>query len=71
MGDHYPVSETFDAMGDEYYLDPARAFEKEREKHPVFWYPYMGAWVVTAKEDVEFVLSWSPAGWWSFGPAAS
>lgn len=52
-----PVSDTFDAMGDEYYRDPARAFEAERKKHPVFWYPYMGAWVVTAKEDVEFVLS--------------
>lgn len=57
MGERYPISETFDAMGDEYYLDPARAFEKERKKHTVFWYPYMGAWVVTAKEDVEFVLS--------------
>lgn len=54
---HEPVSETFDAMGDTYYRDPARAFEVERDKHSVFWYPYMGAWVVTRKEDVEYVLS--------------
>ncbi|CAN5338717.1 N/A [soil metagenome] len=57
MTERFPVSDTFDAMGDDYYRDPARAFEAERKKHSVFWYPYMGAWVVTAKEDVETVLS--------------
>jgi Cytochrome P450 len=53
----FPVSTTFDALGDDYYRDPAREFEKVRGDAPVFWYPYLNAWVVTGKEDCEYVLS--------------
>ena len=44
-------------MSDDYYIDPAEHFAKFRDETPVFWYPYLNAWMVTRREDVEFVLS--------------
>ncbi len=52
-----PVSHTFDAMGDDYFRDPALAFANVRDEMPTFFYPYLNAWVVTAKADCEYVLS--------------
>ncbi|WP_127131193.1 cytochrome P450 [Georgenia sp. SYP-B2076] len=51
-----PVAPGFDAMGDDYYTDPARHFAAVRDEHPVFFYPYLNAWIVTGREDVETVL---------------
>lgn len=55
--ERHPVSLTFDALGDDYFTDPARHFEKVRGDTPVFWYPYLRSWVLTRREDVELVLS--------------
>jgi cytochrome P450 len=52
-----PVSHTFDALGNDYFRDPAMAFAAVRDEMPTFFYPYLNAWVVTRKEDVEYVLS--------------
>ncbi len=52
----FPVAPGFDAMGDDYYTDPARHFAAIRDEHPVFFYPYLNAWIVTRREDVETVL---------------
>jgi cytochrome P450/ferredoxin-NADP reductase len=51
-----PVAHGFDAMSDDYYLDPSRHFAKVRDEHPVFWYPWLNAWIVTRREDVLRVL---------------
>ncbi|MCK6211800.1 cytochrome P450/oxidoreductase [Georgenia sp. EYE_87] len=51
-----PVAHGFDAMGDDYYSDPARHFAAVRDEHPVFFYPYLGAWIVTRREDAEAIL---------------
>ena len=52
-----PVSHTFDALGEDYLRDPALAYRAIRSEMPTFWYPYLNAWVVTRKEDIETVLS--------------
>lgn len=51
------VSHEFDALGDDYFADPARHFERVRDEFPVFWYPYLNSWVVTRKSDIELILS--------------
>lgn len=51
-----PLAPTFDAMGDDYYRDPAAHFASVRDEHPVFFYPWLNAWVVTRREDVLTVL---------------
>ncbi|WP_106398255.1 cytochrome P450 [Actinocorallia populi] len=51
-----PVAHGFDAMSDDYYRDPSLHFAKVREEHPVFWYPWLNAWIVTRREDVLRVL---------------
>ncbi|GGG47361.1 cytochrome P450 [Kocuria dechangensis] len=52
-----PVAHGFDAMGDDYYRDPARHLSEVRDATPVFWYPYLNAWIVTKREDCLAVLS--------------
>lgn len=52
-----PVAHGFDAMGDDYYRDPARHLGQVREATPVFWYPHLNAWIVTKREDCLAVLS--------------
>lgn len=52
-----PVAHGFDAMSDDYYTDPAGHFAKVRGESPVFWYPWLNAWIVTRREDVLAVLS--------------
>lgn len=52
-----PVAHGFDAMGDDYYRDPARHLGQVRDATPVFWYPYLNAWIVTRREDCLEVLS--------------
>lgn len=52
-----PVAHGFDAMGDDYYRDPARHLAEVRDATPVFWYPYLNAWIVTKREDCLTVLS--------------
>ncbi|WP_411733366.1 cytochrome P450 [Paeniglutamicibacter sp.] len=52
-----PVAHGFDAMGDDYYADPARHLAEVRDATPVFWYPYLNAWIVTTREDCLTVLS--------------
>ena len=52
-----PVAHGFDAMGDDYYRDPARHLAEVRDATPVFWYPYLNAWIVTKREDCMAVLS--------------
>ncbi|SDB96274.1 Cytochrome P450 [Raineyella antarctica] len=52
-----PVAHGFDALGDDYFRDPALAFKAVRDEAPIFWYPYLNSWVVTRKADVEEVLS--------------
>jgi cytochrome P450/ferredoxin-NADP reductase len=44
-------------MGDDYYRDPARHLGEVRDATPVFWYPYLNAWIVTKREDCLTVLS--------------
>src|SRR5690625_1629925 len=56
-GIHDFVSHEFDALGDDYFEDPAKHFDKVRKDLPVFWYPYLNSWVVTRKTDVEMILS--------------
>jgi len=56
MGDHHPMSPTFDALGDDYFRDPARHFDAVRRSTPVFWYPHLNAWIVTEREDCLTVL---------------
>ncbi|WP_081236602.1 cytochrome P450 [Streptomyces viridosporus] len=52
-----PVAHGFDAMSDDYYRDPSTHFARVRDEHPVFWYPWLNAWVVTRREDVLRVLA--------------
>ncbi|RCW39668.1 cytochrome P450 [Halopolyspora algeriensis] len=62
-----PVAHGFDAMSDDYYRDPASHIAEAREEHPVFFYPYLGAWIVTRREDAETVLG----DWQAFSSAAN
>ena len=62
-----PVAQGFDAMGDDYYRDPARHFAEVRDATPVFFYPYLNAWIVTKREDCLAVLS----DWQTYSSAAN
>ncbi|MFC7270344.1 cytochrome P450/oxidoreductase [Microbacterium fluvii] len=53
---HRPLAPAFDAMSDDYYRDPAVHFAAVRDDHPVFFYPWLNAWIVTGREDVLTVL---------------
>lgn len=52
-----PVAPGFDAMGDDYYRDPARHFTEARGDFDTFFYPYLNAWIVNRRADAEYVLS--------------
>lgn len=52
-----PVAHGFDALGDDYFVDPAAHFAKFRDETPVFFYPHLNAWIVTRRDDVETVLA--------------
>ena len=52
-----PVAPGFDAMGDDYYRDPARHFTEARGDLDTFFYPYLNAWIVNRRSDAEYVLS--------------
>ncbi|EFL37403.1 cytochrome P450 family protein [Streptomyces griseoflavus Tu4000] len=62
-----PVAHGFDAMGDEYYRDPAGHLATVRDTSPVFWYPHLNAWIVTRREDCLTVLS----DWQTYSSAAN
>ncbi|MGW5968745.1 cytochrome P450 [Streptomyces sp. NPDC055186] len=62
-----PVAHGFDAMSDDYYRDPSAHFAKVRDEHPVFWYPWLNAWIVTRREDVLRVL----ADWTEFSSSGN
>lgn len=51
-----PVAHGFDAMSDDYYIDPAQHFARVRDERPVFWYPWLNAWIITRRDDVLRVL---------------
>lgn len=51
-----PVAHGFDAMGDEYFADPAMHFASVRDETPTFFYPHLNAWIVTRREDALRVL---------------
>ena len=52
-----PVAHGFDALGSDYFVDPAQHFAKFRDETPVFFYPHLNAWIVTRRDDVETVLA--------------
>ncbi|MFI1459777.1 cytochrome P450 [Nocardia carnea] len=58
-----PIAHGFDALGDDYFADPAAHFARFRDELPVFFYPHLNAWIVTRRDDVETVL----ADWQQFG----
>ncbi|MFJ3981536.1 cytochrome P450 [Streptomyces fungicidicus] len=62
-----PVAHGFDAMGDDYYRDPAGHLATVRDASPVFWYPHLNAWIVTRREDCLTVLS----DWQTYSSAAN
>jgi cytochrome P450/ferredoxin-NADP reductase len=62
-----PVAPGFDAMGDDYYRDPARHFADVREGLPAFFYPYLNAWIVTRRADAETILP----DWQKFSSASN
>ncbi|MDR7328370.1 cytochrome P450 [Corynebacterium guangdongense] len=62
-----PFAHGFDAMGDDYYADPAAHFASVRDETPTFFYPHLNAWIVTRREDALRVL----ADWKKFSSAAN
>lgn len=54
--EHSPAGTAFDALGDDYFRDPAQHLAGIREQTPVFWSPQVHAWVVTSREDCLTVL---------------
>ena len=62
-----PFNHGFDAMGDEYYADPAQHFASVRDETPTFFYPHLNAWIITQREDALTVL----ADWKKFSSAAN
>lgn len=52
-----PVAHGFDALGADYFEDPATHFARFRDVTPVFFYPHLNAWIVTRRDDVETVLA--------------
>lgn len=47
----------FDPMSEQSFRDPASICQRAREETPVFFYPPLGVWMVTRREDAEKVLS--------------
>lgn len=62
-----PVAHGFDAMGDDYYKDPALHFAQFRDETPTFFYPYLNAWMINRHEDAMQVLG----DWKKFSSAAN
>ncbi|ANE03040.1 cytochrome P450 [Corynebacterium crudilactis] len=62
-----PVAHNFDAMADDYYIDPAKYLQRFSEETPTFFYPHMNAWIVTKYDDAVDVLS----DWQRFSSKAS
>lgn len=62
-----PLAPGFDAMGDDYYRDPARHFADVREGRPAFFYPYLNAWIITRRADAETILP----DWQKFSSASN
>jgi cytochrome P450/ferredoxin-NADP reductase len=62
-----PVAHNFDAMADDYYIDPAKYLHRFTETTPTFFYPHMNAWIVSRHEDAHAVLS----DWQRFSSKAS
>lgn len=52
-----PVAHSFDAMADDYYIDPAKYLQKFSVETPTFFYPHMNAWIVTRYDDAFEVLT--------------
>ncbi|OJW02518.1 MAG: cytochrome [Microbacterium sp. 67-17] len=65
--DKLPIAPEFDAMSDDYFADPAGYFARFRDDTPVFFYPHLGAWIVTRREDILTVLG----DWTEFSSAAN
>ena len=51
-----PFAHGFDAMGDDYFADPAAHFASVRDETPTFFYPHLNAWIITRREDALTVL---------------
>lgn len=62
-----PTVPTFDVMGDHFYIDPSIAVAEAREQEEVFWHPQINGWILTRREDMEFVLS----DWTKFSAAGN
>lgn len=62
-----PFAHGFDAMGDNYFKDPAAHFASVRDETPTFFYPHLGAWIITRREDALTVLG----DWRKFSSAAN
>jgi cytochrome P450 len=43
----------FDLLGQDYFRDPTKIYERVREEAPVFFYPPIKRWIVSRREDVE------------------
>lgn len=62
-----PFNHGFDAMGDDYFADPAAHFGSVRDETPTFFYPHLNAWIITRREDALTVLG----DWKKFSSAAN
>ncbi|RSZ63889.1 cytochrome P450 [Corynebacterium hylobatis] len=62
-----PFNHGFDAMGDDYFADPAAHFASVRDETPTFFYPHLNAWIITRREDALTVLG----DWKKFSSAAN
>lgn len=62
-----PFAHGFDAMGDDYFADPAAHFASVRDETPTFFYPHLNAWIITRREDALTVLG----DWKKFSSAAN
>jgi cytochrome P450 len=48
-----PAPAEFDPISEQAFRDPASIVARARDEVPVFFYPPLGVWVVTRREDVE------------------
>lgn len=62
-----PFAHGFDAMGDDYFADPAAHFATVRDETPTFFYPHLNAWIITRRDDALTVLG----DWRKFSSAAN
>jgi cytochrome P450 len=62
-----PTVPSFDVMGDDFYIDPSVALAEARKEQAVFWHPQINGWVLTRREDMEFILS----DWTKFSAAGN